>query len=147
MHTKTQSTLKGVSVGIAEASLGGGSAIQYLLQQPQQGNPSPIKQNSFRVRSPLAILISLPLAKESPQFPLPPKSCIFFFKVVNYNSRAKSTTNFYSYLTNLIFCTLLFLLSSSTTYSLQLPSILSLCSVFQFFSKHIPFTHLCKNIA
>lgn len=118
MHTKTQSTLKGVSVAIAEASLGGGSATQYILQQSKQGNPSPIIQNSFRVHSPLPILISSPLAKESPQFPLPPRAAAFiFFKVVNCNSRAKSTINFYSCLNSLIFCTLLFVLSSSPRHT------------------------------
>lgn len=43
----------------------------YVLQQPQQGNPSP---TSFRAHSSLPILISRPLAKESPQFPLPPRA-------------------------------------------------------------------------
>lgn len=72
------------------------------------GQPCPHQAEQLQSSSPLAILISLPLAKESPQFPLPPQEPRFFFflKVVNYNSRAKSTTNFYSYLNNLIFCTL-----------------------------------------
>lgn len=46
--------------------------------------PSPIKQNSSRVHPPLTTLISLPLAKGSPQFPLPLKGAAFIFsKVVN----------------------------------------------------------------
>lgn len=80
--------------------------------------PSPIKQNSSRVHSPLTILISLPLAKGSPQFPLPPRAAAFIFpKVVNYNSRAKSTISFFSYVNNLIPWTLLFLLSSSPRHT------------------------------
>lgn len=84
MHTKPQSTLKGVSaiaeaIAVAEASLGGGSATQYILQQSKQGNPSPTIQKSFKVHSPLPILISSPLAKESPQFPLPPRAAAFIF--------------------------------------------------------------------
>lgn len=149
MHTKTQSTLKGVSVGIAEASLGGGSAAQCILQQPQQGNPSPIKQNSFRGHSPLPILISLPLAKESPQFPLPPKSCstFFFFEVVNYNSRAKSTINFNSYLNNLMFCTVLFLLSSSPRHTAFVFLLYLALPQFSSFSANDTLYTLCKKIA
>lgn len=70
------------------------SPAQHKLQH--QGNPSPTTHNSSRAHSPLPILISLPLAKESPQFPLPPRAAAFFFQVVNYNSRAKSTVNFHS---------------------------------------------------
>lgn len=53
------------------------SPAQHKLQH--QGNPSPTTHNSSRAHSPLPILISLPLAKESPQFPLPPRAAAFFF--------------------------------------------------------------------
>lgn len=115
------------------------SPAQHKLQH--QGNPSPA-HNSSRAHSPLPILISLPLAKESPQFPLPPSAAAFiFFQVVNYNSRAKSTVNFYSLPKQFsILQAFVSVVQHPKKYSLHLPP-LSLHSVFQFFSKNTPFTH------
>lgn len=120
------------------------SPAQHKLQH--LGNPSPTTHNSSRAHSPLPILISLPLAKESPQFPLPPRAAAFFFQVVNYNSRAKSTVNFYSLPKQFnILQAFVSVVQLPMKQSLHLPS-LSLHSAFQFFSKHIPFTHHVRRL-
>lgn len=123
LQTQRQSSLEGVGVGRADPQHSTNCSTRATLPPPH---------NSSRVHSPLPILISLPLAKESPQFPLPPRAAAFiFFQVVNYNSRAKSTVNFYSLPKQFnIPQAFVSVVQLPKKYSLHLPP-LSLHSVFQ----------------
>lgn len=138
LQTHSQSPLEGVGVGRADPEHSTNYSTRATLPPPH---------NSSRAHSPLPILISLPLAKVSPQVPLPPRAAAFiFFQVVNYNSRAKSTVNFYSLHKQFnILQAFVSVVQLPKKYSLHLPS-LSLHSVFQFFSKHIPFTHNVRRL-
>lgn len=138
LQTQNQSPVEGVGVGRADSQHSTNCSTRTTL---------PPAHTSSRAHSPLPILISLPLAKESPQFPLPPRAAAFiFFQVVNYNSRAKSTVNFYSLPNNLIFCKFLFLLSSSPRITAFTFLLRVFTPVFQFFSKHVAFTHNVRRL-